>query len=380
MALEDSFAELDKLNSNEKEQASGQKPEEAKIVTKPEEEEKPEETTETKPEEEKPAEEVKPPQEEVPKTNQQLRKAYEERKKEIRVKNDEINRLKTELEKIKSNPPPDVQEKQVMLQRLTKSEQRVKELEDEMRFTNYAKSSEFVDQYEKPYVEAWQKAASDLAEITVESEDGNSRQATVHDLQMIAQLPLSKAREVAKQMFGDSAEEVMAHRRIIKDLADKQGKALEEARTKGAEREKENQVRMAQQREAANRMWGETNAQLEQKYPQWFGHPEDDAEGNAIYDKAREQIDAFMFSRSEQLPPDQLVKFHSLVRAKFANHDRLALHLKKMREENAELKKTIEQYEKSEPPAGKSAKSAPKPAKSFMDDSYAELESLNKKI
>lgn len=382
-AFQDSFSELDKLSFDDSEKQAGRKPQ-AKPPEKPV--EKPVEKVEEQAEEQSEQPEVKPEDkpaeepEETPRTNPQLRKAYEESKKKLRARQDEIDKLKAEVQHLRSNPPPDEQEKRVIVEKLTAAEKRAQELEQEIRFTNYAKSQEFTEKYEKPYVEAWKKAVAELSELTVEQEDGSTRQATPSDLQMIAQMPLGEARKVAKQMFGDAADDVMAHRRVIKELAEAQSKALEEARTKGSEREKEQHIRMAQQREEAQKAWVANNQELETRYPQWFGHPEDDTDGNQVYDKAREAIDRYMFHRTEQLPPDQMVKFHALVRAKFANHDRLALHLKKAREENAELKKSLAAYEKSEPPSSAAKKSAPATNKSWRESADEEIMSLDRKL
>ena len=99
------------------------------------------------------------------------------------------------------------------------AEARARALDEEMRFIDYTKSSEFQDKYQKPYTNAWTRAEADLRELTVALEDGNSRPATVQDLLLLANTPLGEARKLASAMFGDAADDVMAHRRIVRELS-----------------------------------------------------------------------------------------------------------------------------------------------------------------
>lgn len=378
--MSDSFAELDKLNFDDKNKWGTPKPEKKEVKPPEKPVEKPKETPPAekpaqKPED-APKEEAKT--EEAPKGYRSLGRALEEAQTKLRTQSDEIAKLKDEVDKTKAKPVEDT-ERTAFVEKLTAAEKRVQELEDEIKYVNYAKSTEFVDKYKKPYEEAWQKAVAELSELTVEQEDGSSRQATANDLVVLANMPLGEARKLAKTMFGDAADDVMTHRRAIRELSDAQTKALESARTNSTEREKQLAVQQAQMREAATKAWQASNQSLEEKYPNWFGHPDTDPEGNELFDKSREQIDRFLFMQTEKLAPEAMVKFHALVRAKFANHDRLAMHNKKLREENATLKKTIEDYEKSEPPAGSTSKSASATPKSFMESVEDELRELDKK-
>lgn len=369
--LATSFDELDQLDGR----VPAPKKEEPKAPVKPE---PPEEETEVEDKPEQPVEQKKAePEEKVPTAPKELRKAYEEKKKALVLKNNEVDKLKREVEELKKKPAEDP-EKQAMVEKLTATEKRLKDAEDEIRFTNYGKSSEFVEKYKKPYEEAWTKAVAELSELTVEQEDGTTRQANVNDLLLLAQMPLGEARKAANTMFGAAADDVMAHRRRIRELSDAQNKALEDAKVNGSKWEEERMARAVQHREMAQKAWTQHNQTLEEKYPNWFGHPEDDPEGNARYDKAREQIDRLMFMQTEKLPPAEAVKFHALVRAKFANHDRLALHNKRLREEVESLKKSLSEYEKSEPPAKVPSSGKASVKKGFMDEVADELAALDK--
>lgn len=367
--LSSSFDELDQLDGRPKPTPKTDTP-------KPPEDQKKDETAAEQPEKPEDKKEVQP-EEKIPTAPKELRKAYEEKKKALVQKSNEVDRLKREIEEIKKTPPDDP-EKAVIAEKLTATEKRLKEVEDEIRFTNYGKSAEFTEKYKKPYEEAWAKAVAELSELTVEQEDGTTRAANVNDLLLLAQMPLGEARKVANQMFGAAADDVMAHRRRIRELSDAQNKALEEAKANGAKWEEDRKAQFLAQREQAQKAWVTHNKSLEEKYPNWFGHPEDDTDGNALFDKGREQIDKYLFMQTEKLPPAEAVKFHALVRAKFANHDRLALHNKKLREEVASLKKSLSEYEKSEPPSKAPSGSKTAVKKGFMDEVEEELLAMDK--
>lgn len=135
--------------------------------------------------------------------------------------------------------------------KLEAAESRLKELESEMRYVDYSKSAEFAEKYKKPLDAAWAAAAADLSELTITGEDGVGRKATLNDLVALANMPLGEASKVARDLFGDVATEVMAHRRKIIEL-DRQGReALETAR-------KDSESRNSERSESSNRIRSET--------------------------------------------------------------------------------------------------------------------------
>lgn len=371
------------------------KPAAEKPIEKPVEKpaEKPVEKPEDKPADQKPEDQVRPVK------AADLRGAYEGLKKKVREEYEpKLAQLEAKVREFESRKP---EETAVLAEELKSAKQRRDELEAEIKFVNYEKSAEFRDTYQKPYHEAWQKAMADLSELTITDDDGNTRAASPNDLAILANMKLGEARVKAREMFGDAADDIMIHRKIIRDLSDKQAKALEDAKKNAVEREKSEQANRQIQHQEKIRLWQEQNQQLAKKYPNWFGEVEGDAEGNTLLKKGFTLADLHFAGPQgmkpediEMLPPkfrdaikakghltvQEGVALDALLRNKIASHSRLALHLKTARERIKELEKTIEEYEKSEPPAGSGGSGRSGGSSSGMLDAEAELDALDRKF
>ena len=157
--------------------------------------------------------------------------------------------LEAEIQRLKSAVLPEA-DRTALTERVTKAEARAKELEDHIRFVDYSKSSEFVDKYDRPYQAAFGRALSELSEIPViDSATQQPRAATAQDLQTILSLPLGEARQTAKEIFGEFADDVMAHRKEIRSLLDQRQTALDDAKKNGELRA--TQTREQQERETS---------------------------------------------------------------------------------------------------------------------------------
>ena len=334
----------------------------------------------TKLEPEKPAEKAEEteekPTEQKPVKAAELRVAYEKSKETLKAKDAEIAKLQTELKTAKAAPADDP-EKKVLLEKFEAAEKRRAELEKEITFVAYQKSPEFLDKYKKPYDEEWTKAVSEIAELTIEAEDGTTRTATANDLLTICNLPLGEARKLAKQLFGDAADDVMSHRRKIRDLSDAQTKALKDAQVNSEERTKEQQTQSLQQQEKIRTLWADENKAWQEKFPRWFKPEDGDEEGNKLLAKGYEMADAAF---SNQGTPEERVKRHAELRNKAAAFPKLALRLKQARGRIKELETSLAAYEDSEPAAGEGGKPRSiTPTGSGMDEAFAEIDSLSKK-
>lgn len=251
---------------------------------------------------------------------------------------------------------------------------RNQELEEEIRYQNYAKSQEFAEKYQKPYEEAWTKAVSDLGELEVLAEDGSvARKATASDLISLARMPLGEARKFANQMFGDSASDVMMHRQKIRDLSDAQQKALEDARKNGSEREtKMAESSKAAQAEAAA-LWERFNTEDSSKY-EFLKPKEGDDEFNSKLDKATQLVsNAFSQNPTDpSLTPEQRAK---AVRARVAIKNRaiayspLKLEIARLQKQLKERDDKLKAYESSEPTGGSggNGNGQPQPASTPME-------------
>jgi len=253
------------------------------------------------------------------------------------------------------------------LSRLEGIDKRNKELEEEIRYQNYAKSQDFAEKYAKPYEEAWAKAVADLGELEVLAEDGSpARKATANDLISLARMPLGEARKLANQMFGDSASDVMMHRQRIRDLHDAQEKALAEARKTGSER----QVKAAETSKAitaeVTSLWQKFNEEDAGKY-EFLKPKEGDEDWNSKLEKAKALVDtAFSQNATDpSLSPEQrakAVRAHAAVRNRAIAYSALKLENTRLKAQIKERDDKLKQFEDSAPTGGQAGGGNGKPA------------------
>jgi len=304
-----------------------------------------------------------------------LRAAYDGAKQKIKEYESKIPALEAKLKEYESKPPED---NKPLLEKLAALEKKTAEYEEELKFTNYVKHPEFTEKYQKPYNEAWAKAVREIEQLAVTQEDGSTRQATPGDVLALANSPLATLDERAEAMFGRSAARVIRHVERIRDLAEAQEKAIADAKTVGSEREKNLKVQQDQRNARVASILQKTNADLASKYPKWFGKEPTDPEGNAVFDKGMDYVDK-VFSGDPSIPEETRISRMAVIRNKAANHDRLALHLKNANSQIAELKASLEAYEKSEPPTGKAGEASTAKTGNWVDDANAEIEALDKR-
>ncbi len=252
-------------------------------------------------------------------------------------------------------------EKQDYLTRIEKAEARLKEYDDEMRFTNYSKSEEFKTKYQAPYDKAWKVAMSEIGELTVPNPDGSQRSIVPQDILDLVNMPLGRARAQAEELYGVFADDVMTHRKEIKRLADEQNAALEEAKLNGGKREKER-----------SEMQSKTKAEISQHVQQTFKqalsealkHPEigeffNPKEGDEAWNQALE-AGKQLFKKVYQQPDDpsltpkqraELVEAHAAIFNRSAAFGPMRRLIKGLRKELAEVKKENEGFKGSRPDA-----------------------------
>ncbi len=304
-----------------------------------------------------------------------LRTAYDGAKQKIKEYETKLAEREAKLKEYETKPPED---NKPLLEKLAALEKENNDFKEELKFTNYIKHPEFAEKYQKPYNEAWSKAVREIEQLTVQQDDGTSRQATPQDILALANSPLASLDERAETMFGRSAARVIRHVERIRDLAEAQEKAIADAKTTGSEREKQIKLSQEQRNSKVSQILQKTNADLATKYPKWFGHEATDTEGNSVFDKGMQYVDQ-VFSGDPSIPEDQRISRMAVIRNKAANHDRLALHLKNANSQIAELKASLEAYEKSEPSAGKASENSTTKTGNWETDAFAEIDALNRK-
>lgn len=285
------------------------------------------------------------------------------KEKEARIK--ELELRAAELDKQKVTP-----ERQKQIDAL---EARAKVLEDEIRFVDYTKSNEYAEQYEKPYKAAWERALTDLNELTIPGDNGQERPINVQDILEIVNLPLQQARAAAEEKFGPFANDVMQHRKEIKQLAEKQNNALEDARTKGAERDELRRQQFEQQRTKVTTeiqdTWTKANDKVmaHEKYGTFFKPVEGDQEGNQRLSKGFELADR-AFSENPMAPGlsteqrTSIIERHAAVRNRCAAFGRLVYQNNQSQARIKELETQLGTYKQADPAAAGSAAPAAQPA------------------
>lgn len=275
----------------------------------------------------------------------QLKEKWEKRAKTLEVENVE---LKNKLTKI-GNPDE-------LLTRAERAEARAKELADEIRYVDYTKSDEFKEKYAQPYDRAWAKAVADVKELVVTLADGSTREATANDMLEISNMPLGKARQVANEMFGDAADDVMAHRRVIRDLAEAQSKALEEAKKTGSSRMQEKTAAQERAVKETHELFDTYTKEDASKY-EFLKEKEGDEEWNSKLSSALKFTnEAFTgnphdpkLTREERAA---MVRRHAALKGRAIGFTMMKLEAQRLKAQLAERDKTIAELKGSSPSGG----------------------------
>lgn len=279
-------------------------------------------------------------------------------------------------------------------ERIQKAEARAKEVEDHLRFVDYSKTEEFKTKYIAPYEKAWSSAMSELKEITLTDPGTQTERAvTSNDLLELVNLPLGKARQIANEVFGDFADDVMAHRKEIRNLYDAQNTALEDAKKNGAEVMKKAHEE-AQQKSSdilsfVNEAWTKENEAVlkDEKYGQYFSPREGDEVWNQRLAKGYDLVDrAFAENpRDPSLTPDQrkaVVRRHAAIRNRAASWGAVRAENDVLKAKIAAIEKELGDYKGSEPGTGggnHGGNGAPAAAGSAKDQMFAELQKRAKR-
>jgi hypothetical protein len=286
--------------------------------------------------------------------------------------------LERELAAIKGKAIPEADSKQ-LTERLTQTEAKLKEYEDEIRHVNYQKSPEFLEKYQKPYEMAFKRAVAELSEVPVTDAAGAQRPASAEDMLALVSLPLGRAREVANQMFGDFADDAMTHRKEIKSLFEQRQAAIEDAKTHSAEREKQRTEQSTKQQSEVQKQVTEAwerykNEPLtDSKFGSFFTPREGDQHWNQRLAKGFELVDKAFNDpspRDPKLSPEdreKIVKRHAAVRARAAGWGALRYENETLRNKLNEVQKALSEYKSTEPGSAGGSRSQAKPKTESSD-------------
>lgn len=316
----------------------------------------------------------------------------------------ELDKQKARAEKAEKRiaeleAPKDDPEKVELKTKYESADKRLKELENEIRFSNYERSEEYQTKYLKPFQEAILMGrkkieALDIAERTVPVTDPatgevtqkiiqKARPATAEDFDRIMTAPSDReARQLAKQLFGEDAAIAIQHREKVLELNQVRHGKLEEYKTQGAEREKQ----LAEAREKQTRETRELQANLRknahakfiEKYPEVAKADDGDTDGANILSNDIGLIDQ-LFAENN-FPPEKLRHLHAEARNRAAHYGYVVHKNKALTKQLAELQEKLKQYEESDPGEGEGRGPRPKTVESAenMMGVLGKLESIAK--
>jgi hypothetical protein len=298
--------------------------------------------------------------------------------------------LEKEILDLKKSLVPE-QDRKTYEERAQRLEARNKELEDEIRYVNFTKSKQYLDEYQAPYEDAFKRAMSDLSEITVQDITTQQvRPATPEDFLAIVNAPLGEARSRAEAMFGNLANDVMVHRNEVRTLWNKQQAALKDAKENGSKREAEQQQMTQAQTEKLSReirqMWDQENKTIVEhpEYGKYFTPREGNEEYNKRLDAGFKLVDqAFSQSPADpRLTPDQratVIKMHTALRNRAAAWGVANWEKEQALARVVELEKELKAYKETTPPtAGSEPSSQPSVPGSAKERMFGELRKLAK--
>jgi len=361
----EAFADLESLATEkpdvappaEPEKETPRKPDGKFAKTEPKPDDKPPEKPADKPPTAKTPEE--PPAEKM--APKQLREAYEALKAKHKALETEHTTLKT-----KTTQPADDPEKKTLSEKLAAREKRLQEIEEELKFTDYSKSEEYKEKFEKPFVDAYIAGRAKIAALKIAERTNDigevvqqARQATADDFDQLMKISDDDAAaDWAAERFGPKASIVLYHRERAQELNQARTKAIEDYRKNGSEREKTR----SQELETFRKNFTETVAQhaktAEEKYPHWFKPDETDAKGNEILERGKHLVarvaanGAPVKDGEPPMTPQQLAAAVAAVRHKAGAFDRLAHRHSLASARIKELETKLAEFEASQPGSG----------------------------
>lgn len=306
---------------------------------------------------------------------EEFRKNYETTKKERDELASKLKALETAREegtRAEIKKATEAYEKKV-----SELEAKYTEVETRLKFTDYTRSSEYKEKFEKPLESAWREAISDISGATIELEDGTERQASVQDIQALLQMPAIAAARRANELFGAAAPAVLQHRNAILSLTRARESAIKEYQEKGAEREREMQTNSERQRERIYGVFNETIKHYETADASLYGRPEDPEE-QKYWDKG-DRLIALAVKRQgldESLPEEEqssiLTKAQATVAARARAFGPLIARMHKLEAEVESLRGKQAKLVKSEPGNGSDRKAEARES----GDLYSGIDSL----
>lgn len=265
---------------------------------------------------------------------------------------------------------PKGKETTALAERLASTEKQLEETRASLRAAKQELSPEFKEKYDKPFDEAAATARTEIEALAIVDEEGQPvRQANWEkDFANLYNLEYIEAKKRSKQMFGDDSGLVMEHYLRLHRMANERNKALEAEKAQWSERTKADEARRVQQREAFEQASSKVEQALVAKHPDLYGEDPKDPEGNQLLKEGLALVD----STPKTLQDAAVLKANIRLRA--AASFRLAAQNKRLAQEVADLKKTLEELKSSGPgPTKRPSGAEPKPEKDWRTALHEEM-------
>lgn len=319
-------------------------------------------------------------------TNKDLRKWASERHKAALQLERDLSGLRTELDGLKKLQPQTQSDATRLAEQIARQQETIGQYEQVLAVHAFENSPKYAQEFRQPYVEALNKAYEDISELVVNVPTGEKdendepvmrqRAATKQDFDYIYRLPRAQARQAAKQMFGDDADEVMDHRRKVNELADRAIKAVEAHKTNYKKVIEEEQGKQAQSRQAMSALWSKANEQIsaDPRFSHLWGEDKEDPDFNTALAKGFQMADMFFSDERDKMKPADRVVFDANIRHRVAAFSGLAHRVTKLKSALDAANATIAELKGSKP--GAPTPSGGAPAKPAITDSIAGIDTL----
>lgn len=232
-------------------------------------------------------------------------------------------------------------------------EKQQKALQAELYARDYRESPEFQKKYNDKAKDVLTNIYNELESIQVNVDGGEPRKATPADFAKIRALGHSQVeqRRVARQIFGDDADVVIAAARELKGIEDAANQEIAAKRANFENEQKEARDRAQAEEQTGKKVFTEYDGLLVQKFPQYFGKQENNEE----YNKALLEGEKFVDSNSAGFnakTPEQRAQSAAMMRRFAAAFPAMQVLVKQKDATIAALQAKIEKLQGSDPGAG----------------------------
>jgi hypothetical protein len=234
----------------------------------------------------------------------------------------------------------------------TQLETRQQQLEAELYSRDYREAPEFKAKYQAKADKIFQTVQTELNGIQV-TENDVQRPATLADFGKIRSFGDSQVeqRRQAKALFGEDADVVLSLARELKGIEDVANDEIEAKRNGFQSERQQQQQRFQSELQTGQRVFGEYDKLLVEKFPQYFAP----IEGNDEFNQALQQGVQFVDSNStgfNQKSPEQRAQSSALIRRWASAWPANQILIKQNTAKIAELEATVLKLQGSDPGAG----------------------------